>query len=127
MRAFSKSALSEGKEKKKPPKKKRSRLLRGNKKKLSILDSVKILKITWIPLMINESGEQLPCCEKNDQFSRPHNHSLEFQNVQKMATKAMSLMSTGENSQDATDFSGSHFNISEDSNSEPPFKKKLAE
>ena len=37
---------------------------------------------------------------------------------------AMSMMS---DSQDATDFSSTQFNISEDSNSEPPFKKKLVE
>ncbi|KAK8741284.1 hypothetical protein OTU49_002597, partial [Cherax quadricarinatus] len=37
---------------------------------------------------------------------------------------AMSMMS---DSQDATDFSSTQFNISEDSNSEPPFKKKLME
>lgn len=36
----------------------------------------------------------------------------------------MSMMS---DSQDATDFSSTQFNISEDSNSEPPFKKKLME
>ena len=37
----------------------------------------------------------------------------------------ISAMSTMSDSQDAVDFSSAPFNTSEDSNSEPPFKKKL--
>merc|ERR1739838_400229 len=116
---------SRGKEDVKRPMQKKDTVRRWEKKWITIHDTtMKIYK--WVPV-IDERKKKSSSSNKENRFSSRENSSMSFAIGNEDSNTAMSLMSAGENSQDATDFSGSHFNISEDSNSEPPFKKKLIE
>lgn len=78
----------------------------------------------WVPIADERKKKSGNSSNKENRISSRDSSMSAFQMGGDDSNTAMSVMS---DSQDATDFSCSQFNISEDSNSEPPFKKKLAE
>jgi len=117
---------SRGKEDVKRPMQKKDTVRRWEKKWITIHDTtMKIYK--WVPVA-DERKKKSSSSNKENRYSSRENSNMSFALANEDSNTAMSAyIYAGENSQDATDFSGSHFNISEDSNSEPPFKKKLME
>lgn len=118
---------SRGKEDVKRPMQKKDTVRRWEKKWITIHDTtMKIYK--WVPVADQERKKKSSSSNKENRYSSRENSNMSFALANEDSNTAMSAyIYAGENSQDATDFSGSHFNISEDSNSEPPFKKKLME
>lgn len=80
----------------------------------------------WVPVIQDQERKKKSGggANKENRISSRDSSMSAFQMGGDDSNTAMSMMS---DSQDATDFSSTQFNISEDSNSEPPFKKKLVE
>ncbi|XP_045592290.1 B-cell CLL/lymphoma 7 protein family member A [Procambarus clarkii] len=115
---------SRGKEETKRSMQALDKVRRWEKKWITIHDTtMKIYK--WVPIVTDERKKKSGSSanKENRMCSRDSSMSA-FQMGGDDSNTAMSMMS---DSQDATDFSSTQFNISEDSNSEPPFKKKLLE
>ncbi|XP_066988719.1 B-cell CLL/lymphoma 7 protein family member A [Macrobrachium rosenbergii] len=114
---------SRGKEDSKRPMQSLDKVRRWEKKWITIHDTtMKIYK--WVPIADERKKKSGNSSNKENRISSRDSSMSAFQMGGDDSNTAMSVMS---DSQDATDFSCSQFNISEDSNSEPPFKKKLAE
>ncbi|XP_027235983.1 B-cell CLL/lymphoma 7 protein family member A [Penaeus vannamei] len=114
---------SRGKEDTKRPMQALDKVRRWEKKWITIHDTtMKIYK--WVPVISDDRKKKNSSSNKENRMCSRDSSMSAFHMGGDDSNTAMSMMS---DSQDATDFSSSQFNISEDSNSEPPFKKKLAE
>ncbi|KAK3863643.1 hypothetical protein Pmani_001679 [Petrolisthes manimaculis] len=94
---------------------------RWEKKWITIHDTtMKIYK--WVPISTEERKKKSSSSANKENRISSRDSSMSAFQIGEDSNTAMSMMS---DSQDATDFSSTQFNISEDSNSEPPFKKKI--